>query len=243
MEQLTLKDLLPYATHKPYGILSAQGMKKFISGNPRLLGYSMLGSIDIALNSCETEKYRGYLKFDNQKKYSVYFNQGDILLALRPYEDLTESEIKNLNDFFSGIKKTDDINEADFMARQAIVKGIEYLYSLHIDLLGLIQKGLAVNINDYKDKVFTNEHIATERVYAIFEMSSIDKDNLFKLKNMASNFKPTKYKDAADAVCEKMNEYRLDNFHCFKVFEVNKKNQPIHPDEERRIDSHDTFKL
>lgn len=69
---------------------------------------------------------------------------------LRPLLSMTKEEISEWSKIVGNLKKTlfDEISSN--------LSGTTYLFSKHIDVFGLIEKGLAVNINTLKQQMIWN---------------------------------------------------------------------------------------
>lgn len=129
MEKLELKNLAPYL---PYGLKMC----------------SKQGTI-FYLNTFSNMKGRG---IESRDVYSCLDNQYKPIL--RPLSDLTKDELKNAEfdyqidwltherdshvKFYGSLEKF--INKTDF-------GHVQYLISKHYDVFGLIEKGLAIDIN------------------------------------------------------------------------------------------------
>jgi hypothetical protein len=64
--------------------------------------------------------------------------------------------------------------------------------------------------------------------YAIFKMSANGQGG-YDLCDMTSSLEPTEDEIKVQEFCKNMNKFKPDNWHYFKVFEINKNGQALSP--------------
>lgn len=138
-----------------------------------IVGY-LANKVEVQYIDCQTKRKRhayitnaGIEGIETTYKRKINNCSGDLIsweghnnvhelkvkLLLRPLSDLTEEELNNLNNLhFYKSKFTNNLSDLTFWYgnstnMEKIKEVFEYLYSKHFDIHGLIEKGLAIDIN------------------------------------------------------------------------------------------------
>ncbi len=143
--KLELKEVLPYLPHKVkvqyLGIVNVSKYHNASFEDNEDNGFGLkvaeIKEIKIYNNywKAYVGKYHGHLK--------SCINGYDMKLILHPLSDLTKEQLREQG-FFSHI---DYLTHEKQNPMKAPYEMIEYLFSQHFDVFGLIDKGLAVDIN------------------------------------------------------------------------------------------------
>lgn len=145
MEKIELKHL---ACYLPYGLKIMAKIESQIENHP----FEHCDIVNVNLLS-KSLTIRHMVGIDKDVEYITYKNFEDIKPILRPlsdYKDVNEDAMVNLNIDISDQLIIADCANGYFNPQDLMYRVAEICFENHIDVFGLIDKGLAIDINTLK---------------------------------------------------------------------------------------------